>query len=236
LPRPLIPRADVVVTLQPLIYRLVWLSARLIYFILWRPRLVGRNRLPDGPFLLCANHRSWFDPPLAAILLWGPIGFLAKAELFANPVLGWFLRSLNAQPIRRGAIDRGAIRGVMDKLERGLPVIVFPEGTRSRTGQMLPPRPGVGMLARQVGVPVVPAHIDGSFRIGGRPFRWGRLRMRLGPVIGTAEVTAFPDDKQGYRALSDRIMHAICDLSGDPATSWAQTRIAPESTPETPIP
>ena len=214
--------------LQRIIYRAVWLFAWLVYFVLWRPRLVGRQRLPEGPFLLCVNHRSWFDPPLAAILLWRPIGFLAKAELFGNPLAGWFLSTLNAQPIRRGAIDRGAIRGVMDKLERRLPVIVFPEGTRSRTGQMLPPRPGVGMLARQAGVPVVPGHIDGSFRIGLRPFRWGRLRMRLGPVIEAAEIAAFPDDKKGYRDLSDRIMRAICDLSEDPAASWAQTRIDPD--------
>jgi 1-acyl-sn-glycerol-3-phosphate acyltransferase len=220
--------------LQPIIYRAVWLFARLIYFILWWPRLIGQDRLPGGPFLLCTNHRSWFDPPLAAILLWRHIGFLAKAELFANPAVGWFLRTLNAQPIRRGAIDRGAIQGVMDKLGRGLPVIVFPEGTRSRTGQMLAPRPGVGMLARQAAVPVVPACIDGSFHIGRRPFRWGRLRMRIGTVIEPAEITSFSDDKQGYRALTDRIMRAICDLSDDPVPARAQTRIAAEDTPETP--
>jgi 1-acyl-sn-glycerol-3-phosphate acyltransferase len=220
------------VILQRIIYRTVWLFARAIYLILWWPRLEGRERLPAGSFLLCANHRSWFDPPLAAILLWRPVGFLAKAELFSNSIAGWFLRTLNAQPIRRGAIDRGAIRGVMEKLGRGLPVIVFPEGTRSRSGQMLPPRPGVGMLARRAGVAVVPAHIDGSFGVGHHPFRWGRLRIRLGPVIEIADLAAFPDDKQGYRDLSDRIMRAICDLSDDPAAAWAQSRAADVSAPE----
>lgn len=220
--------------LQPIIYRVVWLFAWVMYFILWRPRLIGRERLPAGPFLLCTNHRSWFDPPLAAILQWRPIGFLAKAELFANPLIGWFLRTLNAQPIRRGAIDRSAIRGVMDKLERGLPVIVFPEGTRSRTGQMLPARPGVGMLARRAGVPVMPAYINGSFGVGRRPFHWGRLKMRAGEVIDTTEIQSFADDKQGYRSLSDRIMRAICDLSEDPAASWAQTRVGADENADSP--
>ncbi|MBI5867589.1 MAG: 1-acyl-sn-glycerol-3-phosphate acyltransferase [candidate division Zixibacteria bacterium] len=210
--------------LQPVIYYTVLTFARLVYGLLWWPRLIGRDRLPKESYLICANHRSWFDPPLVAILHNRQIGFLAKAELFSNSLVGWFLRTLNAQPIRRGAIDRAAIRGVMDKLERGLPVIVFPEGTRSRTGQMLPPRPGVGMLARQAGVPVVPAYIVGSFGVGRQPFLWGRLAIRIGPTIRVEEIAAFPDDKQGYRDLTDRIMRAICDLSDDPATAWAQSQ------------
>lgn len=209
---------------QPFIYYTVLTFARIVYGLLWWPRMIGRDRLPKESYLICANHRSWFDPPLVAILHRRQIGFLAKAELFTNPLIGGFLRILNAQPIRRGAIDRAAIRGVMDELERGLPVIVFPEGTRSRTGQMLPPRPGVGMLARQAGVPVVPAYIEDSFGIGRRPFRWGRLRMKIGPVFEREEIAAFPDDKQGYRDLSDRIMRAICDLSEDPAAAWEQSR------------
>jgi 1-acyl-sn-glycerol-3-phosphate acyltransferase len=217
--------------MSPIIYRLVWLCARAIYFILWWPRLRGREHLPDGPYLICPTHRSWFDPPLTAILVWGPIGFFAKAELFANPLAGWFLRSLNALPVRRGGVDRRALGTVLATLKRGHPVLVFPEGTRSRTGKMLPPRPGVGLLAKQAGVPIVPVVITGTARVRRQLFRWGRMTMTVGPPISPDEIAAHPDDKNGYRELSWLIMRRICDLTDDPVDSWQQaggTDLPPE--------
>ncbi|HUU45560.1 MAG TPA: lysophospholipid acyltransferase family protein [Acidobacteriota bacterium] len=197
-------------------------SASVIYHLLWWPRLEGRDHFPDGPYIICPNHRSWFDPPLVSVLThWREIGFLAKAELHANPIISRLLWSWNACPIRRGAIDRTAIRQVMALLERGIPMLVFPEGTRSRTGKMLPPRPGVGLLARNAAVPVVPAYIFGSFRIGRAPFCWGRLRMRAGPPITVEEIQGFGDNKEGYRALSRHILERICDLGDDPARDRA---------------
>jgi len=210
--------------MSPIIYRLVWFFARMVYFVLWWPRLRGRDNLPSGGFLLCATHRSWFDPPLAAILQWRSIGFFAKAELFANPVAGWFLRSLNAIPVKRGGVDRRGLGAVIDHLKRGIPVIVFPEGTRSRTGKMLPPRPGVGLLARQAGLPVVPAVIRGTRGIWGNTFRWCRVSMTLGKPISIDEITAFPDQKQGYRDLSWLISRRICDLTDDPDQSWQEAQ------------
>lgn len=208
--------------MSPIIYRLVWFIARAIYFILWWPRLRGREHMPSGAYLLCPTHRSWFDPPLASILQWGPVGFFAKAELFTNPVIGWFLRSLNAIPIKRGGVDRKGLGSVLDHLKRGIPVIVFPEGTRSRTGKMLPPRPGVGLLARKAGLPVVPAVIRGTRGIWGNTFRWTRVTMTFGPPITPEEINAFPDDKHGYRDLSWLISRRICDLTDDPERSWQE--------------
>jgi 1-acyl-sn-glycerol-3-phosphate acyltransferase len=174
--------------------------------------------------LLCATHRSWFDPPLAAILQWRPIGFFAKAELFANPVFGWLLRSLNAYPVKRGGVDRKALGTVIASLKRGIPVIVFPEGTRSRTGKMLPPRPGIGLLARQAGVPVVPAVIRGTRGIWGNIFRWTRVTMTVGKPVTPDEISAFPDEKQGYRDLSWLILRRICDLTDHPERSWQEAK------------
>jgi 1-acyl-sn-glycerol-3-phosphate acyltransferase len=207
-----------------IVYRLVWLIARAVYFVLWWPRLYGREHLPTGPFLLCATHRSWLDPPLAAILIWRPIGFFAKVELFANPVVRWFLRALNAFPVRRGGVDRQAQRTVLESLRRDVPVLVFPEGTRSRTGRMLPPRPGVGLLARQAGVTVVPASIVGTRGISRNILRWGRVQMTVGPPITPQEIYSYSDDKQGYRDLSLLIMRRICDLTEDPQRSWSEAR------------
>jgi 1-acyl-sn-glycerol-3-phosphate acyltransferase len=197
-------------------------AASVVYHVLWWPRLEGKENFPEGPYVICANHRSWFDPPLVSVLThWREIGFLAKAELYGNPIVGRLLWSWNARPIHRGTIDRRAMEHVLTLLNRGIPMLVFPEGTRSRTGRMLPPRPGVGRLACGAGVAVVPVFIFGSFGIGRAPFRWGRLGLRAGPPITVEEIRAFGDHKEGYRALSRHILERICDLSDDPARDRA---------------
>ena len=195
--------------------------ARVACTMLWRPRFFGREELPDGPYLLCPNHRSWFDPPLAALLVPREIGFLAKSELFANRLLGRLIWYLNARSIRRGVIDRLAERQILQLLASGKPTLVFPEGTRSRTGRMQSPRPGVGRLARLASLPVVPVHIRGNYRLGRAVFRWRRVIVRAGAPIPASDVIAFSDDKEGYRALSRLIMERICALSDDPARDLA---------------
>lgn len=208
--------------MKTIVYRAVWFTARFFYMLLWWPRLINTHHLPKGGYLLCTNHRSWFDPPLVGCHLWGPIAFFAKAELFRNPVAKWFLDRLNALPVRRGAVDRNALKTVMNALSAGLPVLVFPEGTRSRTGKMLPPRPGIGFLARQGNAPIVPAYISGADPVRRSLFRWGRMRMTFGAPITLAEINSFPDQGDGYRDLSRLIMRRICDLAPDPERAWAE--------------
>lgn len=212
-----------------MLYWLGWFLSKIFYGVFWAPRLIGREHIPDGPFLLCPTHRSWFDPPLAGSRFGRPIAYMAKRELFEFPVAGWILRRVHAVPVRRGGVDRAAIGHVLGKLEQGIPVLVFPEGTRSRTGQMLPPRPGIGFLAHQAGVPLVPAYIDGTFRLKRILFRWGRLTVRLGAPISPDEIAAHPDNKEGYRAISWLVMRRICDLGDDPERLWAEAHGGGES-------
>jgi 1-acyl-sn-glycerol-3-phosphate acyltransferase len=209
------------------IYWTVLAFARTIVSLLWWPRYIGRENVPAGPLLICSNHRSWFDPPLVSLAVPREIGFLAKAELFKNFFFGRLIWAVNARPIRRGTVDRAAVEHITNHLKNSIPVLVFPEGTRSRTGSMQPPRPGVGMLARQCDVPILPVYITGSFRMGRRPFAWRRVQVRLGTPIPREEIERFPDDKDGYRALSRRIIEAICALSDDPKRDLA-TALAEE--------
>jgi 1-acyl-sn-glycerol-3-phosphate acyltransferase len=199
-----------------LFYRTIVTLARTAIHLLWWPRYIGRENLPTGPYLICANHRSWFDPPFVAIVIPREVGFLAKAELFNNSFFGKLIWALNARPIRRGTVDRNAIDHVLAHLKNNIPVVTFPEGTRSRTGKMQPPRPGIGMLARLAGVPVVPIYIKGSFKMSHRPFFWGSLEARVGDPIPASTILSYSDDKDGYRALSRHIMEHICALSDDP--------------------
>jgi len=174
-------------------------------------RVSGREHIPTrGPLLVASNHIALLDPPYVGASLTREACFVAKKELFAFAPLGAFISSFNSIPIRRGGWDSGAIRSVRRKLEQGWPVIMFPEGTRSRIGDFLPAKPGVGMMARQCRVPVVPAYIEGTNR--DLPTLLAKRRPLIsafGPAMPVEEVCRYPDNKRGYQELSLAIMDRI---------------------------
>ncbi len=132
-----------------------------IYF---RLRRAGREHIPEGGVILASNHRSFLDPFVIGLCLRRPIYFVAKRELFDNALLGWVLNCLGAFPVRRGESDEEAMVTALTLLERGEAVVIFPEGTRKRVGPLREPKRGVGRLALQSGVPVVPIAVKGSDR------------------------------------------------------------------------
>jgi glycerol-3-phosphate dehydrogenase (NAD(P)+) len=129
--------------------RAVYWAARLplqialkLYF---RASRRGQDQIPaSGPAIIASNHRSFFDPFVIGTMSRRPIYYLAKSELFRNPVLAWFLSALGAFPVERGAGDRDAIRTAQELLSRGELVLIFPEGTRTRPGPLGHPKRGVG--------------------------------------------------------------------------------------------
>jgi glycerol-3-phosphate dehydrogenase (NAD(P)+) len=147
---------------NPLVYwpaRLLIKPAVLIYF---RVRRLGREHVPDGGVILASNHRSFLDPFVIGICIRRPIYFVAKRELFRNPLVGWFLNCMGAFPVRRGQSDEESMRTSLQLLARGEAVVVFPEGTRIVNGSLGRPKRGVGRLALQSGAPVVPVAVAGS--------------------------------------------------------------------------
>ena len=152
--------------------------AALVYF---RLRRIGREHIPDGPVILAANHRSFLDPWVIGVCLRRPIYFVAKQELFKNRLVAWLLNSLGAFPVRRGESDAESVVTARALLERGEAVVIFPEGTRHRSGPLHPPRRGVGRLALESGVPVVPIAIAGTERARrGALIRPVRVAIRCG--------------------------------------------------------
>ena len=153
----------------------------LIYF---RLRRLGTEHIPDGGVILASNHRSFLDPFAIGCCLGRPIYFVAKEELFKNPLMGWFLNCLGAFPIERGAADEESVTTSLALLERGEAVVIFPEGTRIRTGSLAPPRRGVGRLALQSGAPVVPIAVTNSERARrGWRIKPVKVHLRCGPPI-----------------------------------------------------
>src|ERR687894_2545061 len=119
----------------------------------------------SGPLLLAANHRSFLDPFVLATMLRRPVYYVAKKELFSNRLQAWFLNALGAFPVDRGASDQEMLTTARAILDRGDVVLIFPEGTRIRPGGLGTPKRGIGRLALESGVPVVPIAVMGTERI-----------------------------------------------------------------------
>ena len=169
---------------NPFVYwpvRWVVKPAILVYF---RLRRLGTEHVPDGGVILASNHRSFLDPFAIGCCIGRPIYFVAKQELFKNPLLGWLLNCLGAFPIKRGASDEESMDTALALLERGQAVVIFPEGTRIRTGSLAQPKRGVGRLALQSGKPVVPIAVTNSenARRGWR-IRPVKVHIRCGPPL-----------------------------------------------------
>jgi glycerol-3-phosphate dehydrogenase (NAD(P)+) len=153
----------------------------LVYF---RLRRLGTEHIPEGGVILASNHRSFLDPFAIGCCLGRPIYFVAKQELFRNPILGWLLNCLGAFPIKRGASDEESVATSLALLERGEAVVIFPEGTRIRTGSLATPKRGVGRLALQSGSPVVPIAVTNSERARtGWRIRPVKVHIRCGPPL-----------------------------------------------------
>src|SRR5438876_2508004 len=159
-------------------------AMKLLFGCVAHVRVVGRkNANRDGGLLLAANHISHFDPFILSSVVGRKIDWMAMAEFFPNPLVGSFLRAVDAFPADRDRADRKTIRTAIQRLKQGRVVGVFPEGgIRDGARSLLegaPLRPGASTLAHIAGVPIVPCVIVGSDRLYSKK-RW--LPTRRTPV------------------------------------------------------
>jgi 1-acyl-sn-glycerol-3-phosphate acyltransferase len=138
------------------------------------------NVPPDGPLIVVFNHISTLDPPLLGTFIPRDIVMMSKIENFYdNPVIGWMVRNYGAFPIRRGMGDVGAIRKALQVLRQGRALLISPEGTRSRSGQLGQPHEGVSLIGSRSGAPVLPVGISGIESFTRRVKRWRQTNVTL---------------------------------------------------------
>lgn len=174
--------------------------------------VAGREHIPSsGGFIFASNHASYFDPPILAVASTRQMTYLAKIELFANPIFARAIRALGAHPVERGKGDREAFETAIALLHAGHGLVVFPEGTRTLTGKLGKIHAGAAMMALKARVPLVPAYIAGSFAAWPKRGRIRRapVRVRIGAALPMGDLA---DDTKSCRVLRARLEEAIRNL------------------------
>lgn len=144
-------------------YKFCWLLFNAIFKIWLRWDIYGKENIPkQGPVVIASNHLSLLDPPVVGSAATRKVNFMAKSELFEPPVFGPLIRILGAFPVRRGAADRQAMKTAINLLQHDEMVGVFPEGTRSKTGDLGKVGDGAFMMAAWTKAAIVPALIIGT--------------------------------------------------------------------------
>jgi 1-acyl-sn-glycerol-3-phosphate acyltransferase len=200
-----------------------------------RPTVVGLENVPnEGPFIVAPNHLSFFDSVIVQALMPRPVAFFAKAEYFTTggvkgKVMKSFFESVGSIPVERGeqAASVQALKTLMDILEDGKGIGIYPEGTRSRDGILYRGRTGVGWLALATGAPVVPVGLIGTENLqpaGEKGFKPHHFTMKVGAPL-YFDKTGPDHSLPARRQVTDRIMDAIAELSGqERSASYNQSK------------
>ena len=171
---------------------------------------------PNGPLLIISNHLSFLDPPVVSAFLDRSVYFVARKTLFKNPLFARLITLLHAFPIDQDNPDIRSLRRILQHLHEGHAVLLFPEGTRSKTGQPSSPQPGVGWIASKADVPILPVKIHGTFEAlppGARFIRHHPLRVSYGiPKRLPPQLSSSPKNKDTYVKIAEYLMEQILAL------------------------
>jgi 1-acyl-sn-glycerol-3-phosphate acyltransferase len=201
-------------------YRFTQIFITRLFKLLFGLRIEGRINVPEkGAFILASNHQSWFDPPIIGSACPREICFAAKKELFKTPILGTLVRYYNSIPVNRSGFDRAALKSLGQALENERGIIIFPEGTRYLDGKLHSPKAGVGMMAVNFDVPIVPIYISGTIKIRRQLLRRS-VRVIFGSPFRLSDAgLENAKGKEGYHAVADEVMRRIAKTGGVKAPS-----------------
>ena len=208
-----------------MLYLIAHFVLRPLFLLVFRPHVQGRENVPaTGAFIIASNHLSFIDSMAIPLMAPRRVGYLAKAEYFTTPGLrGWLTKTLftalGALPVERQThrAAQEALDTAMTVLNAGGGFGVYPEGTRSRDGRLARGKTGVAWLALTADCPVVPVGITGTDRIqpiGARYWRPHRFSVTFGKPLTFPEYRGKAGNNRARREVTDRIMEAIAELSG----------------------
>lgn len=184
---------------------------RIFLLFVFRIKVYGKENVPmDSGVIVAYNHRSNWDVPVAGTTCPRSLTYIAKYELFKNPVFGRLLKALGAFPVKRGKGDVGAIKAALTILSQDKIMLIFPEGKRNRTGKPLDKiKEGVALFATRSKVPVVPVFIDGEYK-------WmNKITVTYGEPIYFDEYYDRKVSQEELSEISMKIYHKMWELKGE---------------------
>lgn len=188
-------------------YKKAFYVVKVILALLFRLKPAGRENIPDGPIMLCANHSSNFDPFIICIAagIEHQLHIMGKIELFKIPVFSWVIRKIGMFPVNRGNNDVGAIKTSLKYLRDGEKLVIFPEGTRVRGNNTIAAKTGALRIADAANVLIMPVYIPRK-----KPL-WGKC-----PVIFGKPFDINPERKklssEDYHDKAEQMMERILEL------------------------
>ena len=200
---------------MPWFYYVGRIMVRMLLLLLTRWRVRGKENIPSqGPLLIVANHLSLADPPLLGVSLSRKVIFMAKKELFRSRIIGYFIGSFGSFPVHRGQLDRKALRQAERLLAQGLVLVMFPEGMRSRSGQLRPAFSGSALIASLNDVPILPVGITGTEKIKGVAWilRRPQITVNIGHPFYLLPPVSSRLTKMELAELTNSIMGHIAEL------------------------
>lgn len=182
----------------------------------YRHKVYGLEHLNTAPGeIIAPNHVSFLDPPIIGTSCPYELHFLAKESLFKKPFFGWFIRQLNTHPVAKSGGSLASIRMACEFIESGKKIAIFPEGTRSSSGEFKEPQLGIGLLVLRTKCRVVPTYIHGSYDIWPTSRKFPKLKGRTVCVFGSPLQFSFDentDRKQLQTQIAQTVMQKIAEL------------------------
>lgn len=211
------------------------LVLRPLVMLLYGCRVYRSGPMQDPPALLAANHRSFLDPPLVGMWFRHPVSYFARASLWKIPPIRVMLNLMHGIPVERENPGMSSMKGAVEHLKRGISVLVFPEGTRTRDGRVGRLREGPALFARRAGVPIVPVYLhrsDGAWPRGALLPRAGGTRIAVyfgRPIVAPSDLPSRAQDEWLTRRLQAWFILRERRLYGSRACGRPRRSILPRS-------
>ena len=201
-----------------LVYAASWHAALSLCDLFGRIELYGEENVPEGPCIIVGNHVSFLDPPAMAFFHDTPLCVIARDTLMKSGFWKKYFTALNAIPIQRdgeGSGNLGAFKKVLSNIKKGMGVIIFPEGTRSETGELLPGKAGAGLIAIKANVPILPIRSFGFREVLPKSnvlSAGARICLVAGKPISLKEIDPGKGCKDRDQRVVDAIMERIASI------------------------
>ncbi len=197
-----------------MLYKLSALIIRLIFYINGGVEVKGKDNVPaEGGVIIASNHISYLDPPLIGAVLPRRATFMARKGLFSIPLIGWFIKHC-ALPVDREKPLPSTIKDTVKRLKNGELIVMFPEGRRSETGELIKARRGVGMVTSLSNVPVVPTLVVGTDKalpLGAKWLKRAKISVIFDKPIYCSTIEGI-DSRNLHEDISKKIMSAIGEM------------------------